>query len=294
MKRHEEIFKQLQDDVVRQFQLLRDRTSEASVFVLPFKDSYGDNLVIRLRENEKCFILDDGGIASNALFVISETVGGIKANKLVSSLIKSFGARLDQTEGLVEIESGYNEVIPKILHFTKMLITLDTMLVDIAKEEREEEKPERQSLGPRALHKLRKPLKPLIEAGNIKPRYVVAGKAVPDWMVDLAYKPLYPYLARQSELVLFITVDLAVHDPILKSAHAFSRAVDIKAAHENYDIRIAYDRHGQNSTSLNAANLLSEHQADSKAYTAIDLANEQDFVKLVNQVRQENGMKLTV
>lgn len=294
MKTYEDIFRELREQVGSQFHFYVDETSDAGVFVLPFKDNLGDNFVIRLSENDGYYILDDGGVTKNTLFMISETIGGVKSGKLVAGLVESFDAHFDRAEGLVQLASGYDEIIPKLLHFTKLLVTLDTMLVEIGREERELEKPQRRTLGPRASQKIRKPLKPLIRVGKVNHRFIVDGWTVPDWMVDFAYKPVLEPLASSVQMVILIAVDLAVLDPILKSTHAFSRAVDIKAAHANYDIGIAFHRHGQNSASLNAANFLTQHQIDSRAYTTIDLSRESDFAELVNRINRETGMPLTV
>ncbi len=292
MKKRGNVFRRLREEMASQLSFYVDEASDASVFILPFKDNLGDNLVIRLRDNEQHYVVDDGGLTSNTLFVISETTGGVKSGKLASSLISSFGAHLNKAEGLVELTAGYYEVVPKMLHFIKMLLTLDTMLGEVVKEEREIGRPQRQSLGPRASQKLRKPLNPLIKLGQVSYRFLVDGLTVPDWMVDFAYEPVPPYLAPPAQMVLYITVDLAVVDPVLKATYAFSRAIDIKAAHKDYDIRIAFDAHGQNSTSASAARFLSEHQIDTKAYTAIDLSKKQELAKLVNRVNSEIGMPL--
>lgn len=292
MKTYEDIFGELKEELGNQLHFYLDETSGAGVLILPFKDSMGDNFVIRLRENDGYYILDDGGVIKNTVFIMSETVGGAKSNKLVSDLVGSFDGRFDRAEGLVELAANQGQIIPKLLHFTKLLVTLDTMLVEIVKEERKQEKPQRISLGPRASQRIRKSLTPLIKAEKVSHRLIVDGLTVPDWMVDFAYEPVAEPLARTIELVALITVDLAVLAPIIKSAHAFSRAVDIKAAHGKYDIRVAFDRHGQNSASLNAANFLIEHQIETKAYSTIDLSRPTEYSELVSRVNREAGMPL--
>ncbi len=277
-----------------QFHFYVDETYDAGVFVLPFKDNLGDNFIIRLRRNEGHYILDDGGVTRNTLLIMAETVGGVKSGKLVSALLRSFDAHFNRAEGLIELVSGFDKIIPKMLHFTKLLATLDTMLVEIVKEERELVKPQRQSLGPRASQRIRKSLKPLIKVGKVSHRFTVDGLTIPDWMVDFAYEPKLEPIAQSVELVVLITVDLAVLDPVLKATYAFSRAVDIRSAHAKYDIKIAFDRHGQNSTSLNAANFLVEHQLDSRAYSAIDISRPPDYMELVNRINRETGMPLTI
>ncbi len=294
MKTYEDIFRQLRDEVGNQFHFYMDETSERGIFVLPFKDSMGDNFVIRVRENDRHFILDDAGIMQNTLFTMSQTIGGTRPNKLVSALVRSFDAHFDQMEGVVELASGYDEIVPKLLHFVKLLVTLDTMLVEIGKEEKELARPYRQSLGPRASHRIRRSLRPLIQARKVNHRVTVDGLTVPDWMVDFAYKPTLERLVVEVEMVILISVDLAVLDPVVKATYAYARAMDIKAAHAKYDIRIAYDTHGQNSASASGANFLSEHQIYDKAYTAIDLSKRENFGELVRTVNRETGMSLTV
>lgn len=294
MKTYEDIFRELKEEVENQFHFYVDETDNAGVFILPLKDNLGDNFIIRLRGNEGYYILDDGGVTRNALLIMSETVGGVKSSKLVSALLRSFDARFNRAEGLIELVSGFDEIIPRMLHFTKLLATLDTMLVEIVKEERELVKPQRQSLGPRASQRIRKSLSPLIKIRKVSHRFIVDGLTVPDWMVDFAYEPKLEPIAQSVELAVLITVDFAVLDPVLKATYAFSRAVDIKSAHAKYDIKIAFDRHGQNSTSLNAANFLIEHQLDSRAYNTIDISKAPNYAELVNRINRETGMPLTI
>jgi len=294
MKIYEDIFGELKKEVGSQLHFYVDDTQRAGVFILPFKDNLGDNFVIRLRGSDGYYTLDDGGIIKNTLLIMSETVGGVRSGKLVSALVRSFDAHFNRAEGLIELMSGLNEVVPKILHFTKLLVTLDTMLVEMAKEERELAKPQRQSLGPRVSQRMRKSLNPLIKMGKVSHRFTVDGLTVPDWMVDFAYEPKLEPVAQSVELVVVIAVDLAVLDPVHKATYAFSRAVDIKSAHGRYDIKIAFDRHGQNSTSLNAANFLIEHQLDTKSYNAIDISRSGDYAQLVNRINRETGMPLAI
>lgn len=293
MRSYAEIFGELKQEVGNQLHYYLDEPSGAGILLLPFKDSMGDNFVIRLRQRDGSYVLDDGGAIRNALFIMSEIIGGAKPNKLVSDLVSSFGCQTDTATGLIELVANQKEVISKLLHFTKLLVTLDTMLVEVGREERKKEKPHRVSLGPRASQRIRKSLTPLIKAEKVTHRFTVNGLTVPDWMVDFAYKPLVEIFIREIKLVILITVDLAVLDPIIKSAHAFSRAIDIKAAHADYDILVAFDRHGQNSTSLYAANFLLEHQIDNRAYKTINLSERPEFIKLVNRVHRETGMSLT-
>jgi len=292
MKTYEDIFRGLKEELGNQLRFYLDEASGTGVLVLPFKDSMGDNFVIRVRENGGSYILDDGGLIKNTVFIMSETVGGTKSNKLVSGLVKSFDSRFDQAEGLIELAANQGQIIPKLLHFTKLLVTLDTMLVEVVKEERKEEKPHRVSLGPRASQRIRKSLTPLIKVEKVSHRLIMDGLTVPDWMVDFAYEPVVEPISQTTELVAIITVDLAVLDPIIKSAHAFSRAIDIKAAHGKYDIEIAFDTHGQNSNSLHAANFLIQHQIETKAYRTIDLSKSREYSELVSRINRETGMPL--
>lgn len=294
MKMHSDIFEQIRNEIGNQLQFYMDENLDMGIFILPFKDSLGDNFVVRVGENDGHFMLDDAGMIQNTLFLMSETVGGVKASRLVYALVRSFDSRFDRAEGLVELASGYDEVVSKLLHFAKLLVTMDTMLVEIGKEEKESVRPYRQSLGPRASYRIRRSLRPLIQSKKVNHRVTVDGLTVPDWMVDFAYKPVIEQLAITVEMVILISVDLAVLDPIIKATYAYSRAMDIHAAHNKYDIRIAYDTHGQNSASAAGANFLKEHQVYDKAYRAIDLSRSENFIELVRAVNRETGMPLQV
>lgn len=292
MKLCEELVKQFIGTLREQFDLMIDEASDSCILALPFKDSMGDNFVIRIREHNGLFVLDDAGVTENTLFTIRETIGDRKAEQLVNELMVSFDAHLDRAEGVIETKSQQGEINDKLLHFTKLLLTLDTMLVQTVSVEKQAEKPHRQSLGPRASQKIRKSLHPLIKEGLINYRYTIDGLAIPDWLVDFVYKPSLQPLAQTSEFVILITVDLAVVEPILKSAHAYSRAVDIKTAHQNYELRIIFDTHGQNSASSNAARFITEHELYSKAYKAIDVSEAAKYGDFVATVNREVALNL--
>ncbi len=286
------LFEKIKSEIGNQLDFYIDEKASKAIFVLPLKDNLGDNFIIRIGENKEHFVLDDAGMIQNTLFAINEIIGGVRAGRLVSVLVRSFDARLDKVEGVIELGSRYDEIVPKLLHFAKLLVTIDTMLVEIGKEEKALARPYRQSLGPRASQRMRKSLKPLIDVKKVNHRVSVDGLTVSDWMVDFAYKPITRRLATDVEMVILISVDLAVVDPVMKATYAYSRAMDIKAAHDKYAIRIAYDTHGQNSASASGANFLNEHQIRDKAYTAIDLSKAINYTNLVETVNRETGMPL--
>jgi len=294
MKKYEHIFISLKEELCNRIQYYLDEDSGAGIFIMPIKDNMGDNFVIRLREKNSHYIIDDGGAIGNTLFIMSETIGGTRASKLVSDLTHNFDCHPNRAEGVIELIAPEEKIVSTLLHFTKLLVTLDTMLVEVGKEEREAERPQRQSLGPRASQRVRKRLKPLIKAEKVRQRVIIAGLTVPDWMVDFAYEPKIEPVAHTIELALLITVDLAVLDPIAKATHAFSRAVDIRSAHANYDIHIGYDRHGQNSNSAHAADFISQHQIDTRSYHAIDLSNSSEYEELFNRISSETGMPISL
>lgn len=293
MKTYGEIFEQVKSEMGEQLDFYIDENANMGIVTLPFRDNLGDNFVVRIGKNDVHFILDDAGLVQNTLFMMSQTLGGLKASRLVNALVRSFDAHFDRVEGVIGLVSGYDEVESRLLHFLKLLITIDTMLVEVGKEEKEAVRPYRQSLGPRASQRIRKSIKPLIDIKKVNHRVEVSGISVSNWLVDFAYKPTLERLAVETELVVLISVDLAVLDPIFKATYAHSRATDIRAAHRNYDIRIAYDAHGQNSNAESGANFLRQHEIYERAYSTIDLSSKEKFVELVRAVNRETGMPFT-
>jgi len=292
MKVRKELLDEALEGLRAQFEWIIDEKSDSYVLSLPFKDGMGDNFVIRVRDGDEKYAIDDAGTIGNTLFTIRETIRDRKSEQMARALIDSFGAAIDLDEGTIGFQAKYEEIQDKILHLSKLMVSLDTILTQRIKEERKEERSQRQSLGPRASQKIRKSLHSMIEEGLVNYRYMVDGLTIPDWLVDFAYKPLMEPLVQTSELIVVITVDLAVLDPIMKSAHAFSRAVDIKAAHQNYEIRVAYDTHGQNSNSENAANFLREHQLYRNEYLAIDVSETGHYVDFLNNISREVALDL--
>jgi hypothetical protein len=271
-----------------------EELSGYTIITLPFRDSFGDRFTVRLKQENGYVVLDDGGITDNTVFTIRETVGDKRAQQIVNSLLRGFGAVRNPEEGVVEYKIRHEQAEEHILHFAKLLFTLDTMLVQLLSEEKEKqrEKPQRLSLGPRASQKLRKSLSPLIRERKVDYRQYVDGRTIPDWLVDFTYKPSLRPLSETCELVAVITVDLAVEDPIQKSSYAYTRAVDIKAQHANYEIRVAYDTHGQNTTSSLAANFLKEYALYSQSYEAVDMSPVADFNTLLDQISRELELRL--
>ena len=292
MKGQENVLSRVINSVKGQLELVIDEKSDSYIVKLPFKDSMGDNLVIRVRCNDGQYLIDDAGTIENTIFTIRETIGDRKSEQLERTLANSFGASINLDEGVIEMEVGSDEVENSILNLTKLMLTLDTMLNQRISEERTIERPHRQSLGPRASQRIRKSLHPLISEGLVNYRRTVSGLTIPDWLVDFVYKPRVQPLTQTSELIVIITVDLAVVDPIVKSAHAFSRAVDIKAEHRNYELKIAYDTHGQNSNSENAANFLREHQLYRNEYETIDLSESENYMMLITEINREVALDL--
>lgn len=292
MKGQENVLSRVINSVKGQLELVIDEKSDSYIVKLPFKDSMGDNLVIRVRCNDGQYLIDDAGTIENTIFIIRETIGDRKSEQLERTLANSFGASINLDEGVIEMEVDSDEVENSILNLTKLMLTLDTMLNQRISEERTIERPHRQSLGPRASQRIRKSLHPLISEGLVNYRHTVSGLTIPDWLVDFVYKPTVQPLTQTSELIVIITVDLAVVDPIVKSAHAFSRAVDIKAEHLNYELKIAYDTHGQNSNSENAANFLREHQLYRNEYETIDLSESENYMGLITEINREVALDL--
>ncbi len=271
-----------------------DESSGSCILILPFQDSMGDNILIRISEINGYILLDDAGTTEATLFNIRETVGGKKVWETYNGLIASFGANRNSNNGTVEFKVESNEINDKILHFAKLLVTLDTMLIRISEEEKikQIDRPHRHSLGPRASQKIHKSLLPLIKKGRVDYRTEINGLSVPDWLVDFAYKPSLKPISETCELIVLITVDLAVMDPIIKSTYAYSRAVDIKSAHDNYEIRIAFDTHGENSNTKHAANFLKEHEIKSGAYHSSDISKMWDYESFVSNINREMELKL--
>ena len=292
MDNKENILSSVIERIKGQFELSIDDSSGSGIIKLPFMDSIGDNYVVRIRDdNGRCFV-DDAGRIENTIFTIRETIGERKSEKLERDLVDSFGANINQQEGVIELEVHGDEVVDCVLHLSKLMITLDTMLNQRVKEERERERPHRQSLGPRASQRIRKSLHPAIDEGLVNYRHIVSGLTMPDWLVDFIYKPSIQPMAQTAEAIVVITVDLDVADPIIKSTHAFSRAIDIKAEHKNYELRIAYDTHGQNSNSEHAANFLIEHQLYRNEYKTIDISKSGNYRELITEINREVSLDL--
>jgi hypothetical protein len=90
--------------------------------------------------------------------------------------------------------------------------------------------------------------------------------------------------------VAILAVDLAVKYPMSKASDALATALDIKSAHEDFDIRVAVDTHQQNGAVAGAARLLEEHHGDK--FRVHPLTTKRLLADFTAQIRAELGAAL--
>lgn len=279
------------DDILRRFLsylgersgcVVDDTALSESILILPFQDRMGDKIVVRLHTGSPTeILLDDDGFIANRFFLDGDRLPRY-ARDQVRGVLRHFRARENRECGTVELVSTQADLDKDMAIFTRMLVALDIMLDQWVRNSFATKSADvaRHSLGPRAASKIRSPLKPLIRENRVQYKKEVDGRSVPTWVVDFAYKPSDP----NKGLSLVIAVDLAVAAPLQKSALACIRAQDIKAAHANYDIQVAYDTHGWNSDAQYAADVLKNH---AQQYTPFDITNPQSCHELVRRIQEE-------
>jgi len=282
------------DAIQEQLQLLWNkgvqvRQEEGScVVVLPFKDHLGDLVDLRVRSEAGKYTLDDYGRIAGLLFSTDQARGQTRASGILRRLADAYGLNINKDEGLLELTITEDEFPSKFLTFTKVLLTLGTILPSMVEEGAGELR--RESLGPRVSRRIRSHLKSRKLLDKVNSGWTVDGQAIPNWIVDYFYQSQHP--ANQNQHVCIITLDLAVMDPLPKAERALSMSLDIKAIHRQYDICVAYDGHGQNGKVQSATNLIRQHQLDAGEYKAFDMFQDTEKGIFFERIERELTSKL--
>ena len=259
----------------------------------PFLDASGDNLLVRVRKSDGGYVVDDGGYISHMTEYVQPTSRSIRrVNEILRDTPSIFGMSLNRDEGTIYMRCPDNEIGGAVLKVIQAVIALDGSLSHVAVESTKDQSRSRTSLGPRVATKIVNSIKPILNQNLAQRNVIVNGQAVEDWKVDLRYQP--KILTDMDKIrhpsitsVVVIAVDLAIKEPIHKASEAMARAIDIKGAHEDYEIRVALDTHQQNGTVLAAKGLLEKHQ-DNK-FRVFDLGKPGYLAQFTNQIHLEVG-----
>lgn len=270
-------------------------TESGCYLTTPFLDPSGDALAVRIQESPTHCVMDDSGYVAHVMSRVAPNTAALRqAESLLRGLVGSFGATLNHDDGTVQLVSAQDRVTESIVRFIQLFIALDTVVGQLSFEGERQAARQRPTLGPRASTKIAKEIKPALDQNLIQRRAIVDGKAYSAWPVDFIYEPRKKLPIEGVSRVVVLGVDLAVQEPLLRASDAFMRVVDIKSAHQDYDIRVAVDPHGKNGMVDAAKKLLLEHQLDTKAYSVFDLGDRTRFADLTSQIRYEVGELLSL
>lgn len=261
--------------------------------VTPFLDASGDNIIIRVRQNGNEFLVDDAGFISRLTAYIQPSSAFVRRmNEALRGISDLYGATLDLNEGNVLFSCEESQLSNTVMRAMQAIIALDGNLGFLSVQSTKRPPHTRTSLGPRVATKIAKSIRPILRQQLAHKGAIVSGQAVEDWRVDLLYEPRTFATRSHSRSalissVVIIALDIAVKEPISKAGDALVRAWDIKGAHQDYEVRVAIDSHGQNGLVAAAKNLLEKHH-DNK-FLVYDLATTDKLIEFTNQIHADLG-----
>ncbi len=266
-------------------------SGEGCYVASPFLDSSGDRLSLHVVEqNGKC-IIDDGGYIAQSLERIAErTAAERRSQSLLRSAAEMFGAVLNTSEGVIQIECARSQTGRAATTFMQLLLYLDSSVAALTTESEREPVNVRPSIGIRVASKIARSIRPAVSK-RVQRGATVGGLAYDSWQVDFFYTPVVRtgLSAKNNGVhpVVVIGVDLAVKEPLNRASDALARAIDIHGGHPSYAIRMALDTHGQNGPVASAGKLLREYQGE--VYGTFDLNDRANFALFARTINAELG-----
>ena len=259
------------------------REEEDSLWVsLPLHDRSGDPMAVRLRDTGSEILIDDEGVIAHLLVSLGDA--GSRGYRLLQTTANAYGLEINSDTGLVEMSAVPDDpdvAARAALHFAKVVLSLDTILSEMLQRGQEA----RSKLGQRVVGTISKELKARKKLRHMERFATVSGSIVDRWKVDYSYKPL---AILENELVMIVGVDIGVAEPLSKAEHVLSLAMDVKGAHPDYLLRVAYDGK-ENGVGKNGARtavrMMREHGAD--LLSTFDLGDVGERKKFYEHVDEE-------
>lgn len=261
--------KQLLSDSV----IVRPTRDNGCLLQVPFRDSDGDPIQVVIYDGGDGVVLSDAGLVAGHLFTLGQHTQDTPAFKLLRSLEKAYGLKLDFDNGRVTTMVTKEQLYDSLMDFTKVILTMVTAIPHIRVE------PHRlKPSGQRLKAEIRDQYRQANILDLVEHEYVLRGETVESWPVDFHW-----WIKRQDrvEHIYVVAVDLDVIESLVKAAKITTLALD---AQRNIDdqLRIVLDRHGEDSDASVAASFMKAHSKKLQ-YKVYDFGQQEERKLFINQ-----------
>lgn len=263
---------------------VRPIKDDGCLLQIPYRDSDGDPIRVAVYESGDSITLHDAGVIAGNLFTLGQHTQDTPAFKLLRSLEKAYGLKLDFDNGRVTTTVARNQIGDALMDFSKVILTMVTAIPHIR-------------VGPHRLkplgQRLRAKIKGRYKEANIldlvEHDYSLSGETVESWPIDFHW-----WVERDDsvEHVYVVAVDLDVIEALVKAAKVTTLALDARRSFTNDKLRIVLDSHGENSNASIATSLMKKH-SEKLQYKVYDFGQDderQAFIKQsVDEITGELG-----
>ncbi len=251
---------------------------------IPFRDSDGDPIRIVFYDRDDTIVINDAGIIAGRLFALGQHTQDTPAFRLLRSLEKAHGLKLDYDNGQVTTIISKNEMFDALMGFSKVVLAMITTIPHI-RVAAHRLKP----LGQRLKARVRDQYKQANILDLVQHDYFLSGETVERWPVDFHW-----WLRRNGNMehVYVVTVDLDVIEALVKASKVTTLALDARRSLTDDKLRIVLDSHGGDSNARIASSLMKNH-SDKLNYKVYDFGQDDDrqiFIKQsVDEITGEMG-----
>lgn len=263
---------------------VRPIRDDGCLLQIPFYDSDGDPIRVVIYRTGGSIILNDAGVIAGHLFTLGQHTQDTPAFKLLRSLERAYGLKLDFDNGRVTTTVTENQMSDALMDFSKVILTMVTAIPHIRVE------PHRlKPLGQRLRAKIKSHYKQANILELVEHGYSLSGETVESWPVDFHW-----WIRRDDhiEQIYVITVDLDVTEALIKAAKVTTLALDAQRSLPNDKLRIVLDSHGGNSNASVATSLMRRH-SEKLQYKVYDFGQEEEkqafITQSVDEIMGESG-----
>lgn len=241
---------------------------------IPFRDSDGDPIRVAIYKSGDSIVLNDVGVIAGHLFTLGQHTQDTPAFKLLRSLEKAYGLKLDFDNGRVTTIVTKAEMYDALIDFSKVILTMVTAIPHIRVE------PHRlKPLGQRVKAKIRDQYKQANILDLVEHEYSLPGETVQKWPVDFHW-----WIRRDDNIehIYVVAVDLNVIEALVKAAKVAALALDARRSLTHDKLRIVVDSHGEDSNASIATSLMKKH-SEKLQYKVYDFGQQDERIFFINQ-----------
>lgn len=263
---------------------VRPIRDDGCLLQIPFRDSDGDPVQVALYRVGDSTLLTDAGVIAGHLFTLGQHTQDTPAFKLLRSLERAYGLKLDFDNGRVTTTVTGDEINDALMDFSKVILTMITAIPHVRVE------PHRlKPLGQRLKAKIRDHYKQADILDLVEHDYSLPGDTLESWPVDFHW-----WIKRDDhiEQIYVVAVDLDVIEAWGKAARVTTLALDARRSSVNDRLRVVLDSHGENSDA-SAATSFMKKQSDKLQYKVYDFGQDSEkrvfLEQSVNEITGELG-----